>query len=103
MLRRKFHRKTRAMSDAPPPSPKVVTLPAGDYHWCRCAQQQSEPLCASGSCAQAHAFTLKCKSPETLWLCRCNATKTPPFCDGSHNKLGTAPKRGWSLLAGRQR
>ena len=31
-----------------------------------------------------------------------NATKTPPFCDGSHNKLGTAPKRGWSLLAGRK-
>jgi CDGSH-type Zn-finger protein len=89
------------MPDSTPPSPKVVTLPAGDYDWCRCARQSSEPLCTDGSCTNRQRFSLKGKSPETLWLCRCDATKTPPFCDGSHNHLGKTPKRGWSLLAGR--
>jgi CDGSH-type Zn-finger protein len=24
---------------------------------------------------------------EEVWFCQCKQTKTPPYCDGSHNKL----------------
>jgi CDGSH-type Zn-finger protein len=24
---------------------------------------------------------------EEVWLCQCKQTKTPPYCDGSHNKF----------------
>ena len=82
----------------PPNQPCALQLAAGDYRWCACGKSQSLPFCDDQPGCTPKAFTVKPrKTPETLWLCGCAATKTPPYCDGSHNKLG--PKTGWSKLA----
>jgi CDGSH-type Zn-finger protein len=31
------------------------------------------------------------KAGQTLYICRCGKTKTPPFCDGSHGESGVTP------------
>ncbi|MFH0942759.1 MAG: CDGSH iron-sulfur domain-containing protein [Candidatus Beckwithbacteria bacterium] len=36
--------------------------------------------------AQGNEQTVK--GDETVWLCRCGASKNKPFCDGSHIKIG---------------
>lgn len=35
------------------------------------------------SCASPHVATLK--KGESIYICRCGHTKTPPYCDGSHS------------------
>lgn len=35
--------------------------------------------------AEGHAFTL---SGKNIALCRCGASATKPFCDGTHSRLG---------------
>lgn len=66
--------------------PYVLTLAAGHYYSCDCGRgprglcphTQPAPHC------RRTAFTL-CRR-ETVWLCPCGATTTPPWCDGhSHN------------------
>jgi len=29
------------------------------------------------------------KAGQTVYLCRCGKTKSPPYCDGSHSTLAT--------------
>ncbi len=36
------------------------------------------------SCGKPYSKNIT--SGETVYICQCGATKTPPFCDGSHNE-----------------
>ena len=81
-----------------PPQPCAVQLPAGEYQWCACGESTAFPFCHQAAGCQPLRFVVKpARRVETLWLCGCGASKTKPFCDGSHNKLG--PKTGWAKLA----
>lgn len=69
--------------------PAPVDLEAGKaYFWCSCGMSSRQPLCDS-----AHKNTdfrpLRFQPEESgeAWLCRCKHTKTPPYCDGTHNSL----------------
>lgn len=69
------------------PQPRV--LPPGDYLWCGCGGSAKRPLCdgrhAGNGCSAAHRFTVTPRSGR-LWLCVCQRTRHPPFCDGQHNR-----------------
>ena len=34
-------------------------------------------------------YEVPVKAGQTLYICRCGGSANPPFCDGSHQKLGT--------------
>jgi len=39
-----------------------------------------------------HPYTVKVQKGETVAICRCGLTSTPPFCDGSHQQApGQSP------------
>jgi CDGSH-type Zn-finger protein len=66
--------------------PRTVTLLKGQrLMWCSCGLSDDQPYCDS-----AHVMTDKLPFryyvPEEgpYKLCMCTHTKTPPFCDGTH-------------------
>lgn len=65
---------------------KVEAEKGKRYAWCSCGLSAKQPLCDG-----AHKGTeFRCvpwvaKKTETVYLCGCKRTKTPPFCDRSHS------------------
>ena len=79
--------------------PTAVKVEKGKtYSWCTCGLSEKNPLCDG-----AHKQTWYEKDGELIkpfvslkftaeedgevWLCNCKHTKTPPFCDGTHNSF----------------
>lgn len=41
---------------------------------------------------QQKPYAITLKNDATIYICQCGHTKTPPYCDGSHQQHpGTAP------------
>lgn len=68
--------------------PWLMELAPGEYQWCGCGRAPSAFCDGTGLYAcKAVPFTVRPrKTVQTVWLCRCRRTRTPPFCDGSHNR-----------------
>lgn len=70
-------------------TPVTLELEPGTYWWCACGLSQNQPFC-DGSHKKERIFTpveFKIERKRKLKLCRCKHTKTPPYCDQSHNDL----------------
>ena len=69
-------------------TPVVMTLEAGEYHWCACGQSQRQPFCDGSH--EGTPFTpmkFDLAASRKVALCLCKQTGKPPFCDGAHKKL----------------
>ena len=33
-------------------------------------------------------YSIEVKAGNSVWICQCGATKTPPYCDGAHQQTG---------------
>jgi CDGSH-type Zn-finger protein len=69
-------------------SPCVMEIEAGDHLWCACGLSGHQPFC-DFSHKGTGLFPVKFHVPsrQTVVLCNCKHTHTPPYCDGSHAKL----------------
>jgi CDGSH-type Zn-finger protein len=62
-----------------------------DFYWCTCGRSKDpRGFCdgshrTSGTNLKPMKFTPQ--QAGTQWICGCKATKTPPYCDGSHTAL----------------
>ena len=52
---------------------------------------QNGPLMVKGQFVVINEDGASLETPQMVALCRCGATATPPFCDGSHQKIGFKP------------
>jgi CDGSH-type Zn-finger protein len=60
------------------------------YSWCACGRSDFQPFCNGMHSETNGAFAplvFTANKDETVYLCGCKHTKTPPICDGSHNRL----------------
>ncbi len=59
------------------------------YSWCTCGRSTTQPYCDDksheGTSFKPHEFTARFTGP--VEICGCKSTKTPPFCDGAHEKI----------------
>jgi CDGSH iron-sulfur domain-containing protein 3 len=68
--------------------PMVMTLEAGNYHWCSCGLSANQPFCDGGH--KSTAFTpvaFELAETKQVALCLCKHSGNAPFCDGAHVKL----------------
>jgi CDGSH iron-sulfur domain-containing protein 3 len=61
------------------------------YSWCSCGFSQTMPLCdhAHREFSDKKSVKFIAENTETLYLCGCSETATPPFCD-NHNQCKKA-------------
>ncbi|MDO9104658.1 MAG: CDGSH iron-sulfur domain-containing protein [Methylovulum sp.] len=67
-------------------APLPVAVEAGvRYSWCSCGHSQAMPLCDHSHRELSEKKSVKfiAAQTETLFLCGCSETQTPPYCDGS--------------------
>ncbi|KJE91133.1 zinc finger CDGSH-type domain-containing protein [Capsaspora owczarzaki ATCC 30864] len=74
--------------------PFPIDVVAGKtYSWCTCGHSNKQPLCDgihkkfNEQLPEEHrrkSLKFVPAQAETLWLCGCKQTATPPYCDGSH-------------------
>ena len=63
--------------------PWVVTVePSTTYQVCQCLRCQTAPW-ADENCPKK--IDLRFTRKELIWLCSCGASRTMPYCDGTHN------------------
>ena len=79
------------MADPNVPSKKPVTLELepGTYWWCACGLSEDQPFC-DGSHREAGVFSpmeFTVERKQRVKLCQCKHTKTPPYCDMTHQDL----------------
>lgn len=58
------------------------------YSWCSCGFSSIEPLCDGSHRIETEnkrSVKFYSKTPKDVLLCGCKQTKTPPYCDNSHN------------------
>ena len=69
-------------------SPLEIFVEAGiKYSWCSCGFSKNMPLCdnAHREFSTKKSFKFIAETSETLYLCGCSETQTPPLCDKSNN------------------
>ena len=69
--------------------PIVVDVVAGEtYWWGRCGHPENKPFC-DGSHARTSVEPMggKAERSRPMSFCPCKRTKSPPFCDDSHDEL----------------
>jgi len=68
--------------------------PGRRYMWCACGRSARQPFCDgtlhSGSGIGPVSFEIK-RSQSMFSLCGCKYTRSPPYCDGFHTRLGGEP------------
>ncbi len=78
----------------------VNVVPGKIYAWCTCGLSEKQPFCYVTHKRIEHpinendepilpykSLKVEFEKEEEIWFCQCKQTKTPPYCDGSHNKL----------------
>src|SRR3546814_16061708 len=79
------------------PKPYYCELRVGrPIAWCRCGRSKRQPFC-DGRSHRGTGFEPLVYRPrescEEVLLCGCKRTGPPPFCAGTHNKIGRASCR----------
>ncbi len=68
--------------------PEKVTLEIGKEYWWNCEVGETiwpgEDAAFPMHCTDCILFTA---DREEAYICRCKQTSTPPYCDGTHQKL----------------
>lgn len=69
--------------------PKIMNMGKGKYFWCACGRSKKGALFCDGSHKGTGIQPVRVlfEKPQEVAWCMCKQTKTPPFCDGSHNDL----------------
>ncbi|MCC3416251.1 MAG: CDGSH iron-sulfur domain-containing protein [Microcoleus sp. PH2017_29_MFU_D_A] len=68
--------------------PMVISLEAGNYHWCSCGLSANQPFCDGGHKGTTFTpVTFELAEPKQVALCLCKHSGNAPFCDGAHTKL----------------
>lgn len=70
--------------EKPEGMPIKITLDAGTYYRCSCGHSQHLPFCdESHRGGRSHPVPFTLTERQTVYLCGCKGTATPPMCDGS--------------------
>ena len=72
--------------DQKPDAPRIACMPNGPYYLLHEMQPAPVPNLVRSSGAQ-------CAAVRGVALCRCGGSKTKPFCDGTHGKIGFSDRR----------
>lgn len=91
--------------------PALLKMEAGKtYSWCTCGLSEKQPLCdGMHKCVEMimneqgemvlpfRSLKFQSDTEKEVWLCQCKQTSTPPYCDGTHLRVGSQE----SVVAGR--
>ena len=68
--------------------PMTVECKADEvYRWCACGQSEDRLFSDKNCSKKCQVIAYEATEDELVTFCRCKATKTPPFCDGSHGQV----------------
>ncbi|MEB3201314.1 MAG: CDGSH iron-sulfur domain-containing protein [Synechococcus sp.] len=82
-------------SDAPPPCPEGLELPAGVHQLCGCGRSRHGWFCDGAHLGSGVvSYELCLQAPTTVLMCRCGRSRRYPLCDASH--LTPARRRWWA-------
>ncbi len=68
--------------------PLKTTLEAGTYLYCQCGYSANQPWCnGSHHGTKFKPMLVEIKKERKASICTCKLTKSPPYCDNSHEQL----------------
>lgn len=65
----------------------IQVIKGNQYKWCTCGYSKSMPTCDNAHREFSDKKSLKfiAEQSQTIYLCGCSETQTPPYCDNSNN------------------
>ena len=68
--------------------PLKTTLEAGTYLYCQCGYSADQPWCnGSHHGSKFKPMVIEVEKARKASICTCKLTKTPPYCDNSHEEI----------------
>ncbi len=71
------------MANEDPRPCRPLPLAGGAYRWCGCGGSRRRPFCDPAGCpGPERCRPFEIEGFAVVRLCRCQQTRTPPYCDG---------------------